>query len=257
MNAYVSQSHLFDEKAVVANHLNVSKPPEGDPTLLTFDEVNTMFHEFGHALHGMFSDVTYPRFAGTSVPRDFVEFPSQVNEMWATWPDVVESYAVHHRTGGAMPAELMDKMLAMEGFNQGFATTEYLAASLVDQALHQLTPEEVPDAEHVMEFEADALRAAGAELRTVAPRYRVTYFSHILGGYAAGYYSYIWSEVLDADAVEWFKENGGLRAENGDRFRAMLLSKGGSVDAMTLYREFRGRDAIVEPLLERRGLLVR
>ena len=256
-SAYVSQSHLLGEKSVTANHLNVPKPNEGDPTLLTFDEVSTMFHEFGHALHAMFSDVTYPRFSGTSVPRDFVEFPSQVNEMWATWPEVVEGYAVHYETGAPMPRALVEKVLAIETFNQGFATTEYLAASLVDQALHQLAPQDVPDAEGLMAFEVEVLRAAGAGLEAVPPRYHVTYFSHIFGGYAAGYYSYIWAEVLDADAVEWFEENGGLRRENGDHFRRALLSRGGSVDQMELYRDFRGRDPRVEPLLERRGLVAR
>jgi peptidyl-dipeptidase Dcp len=254
MNSYVRQSRLLEEKPVIANHVNVPKPPAGEPTLLTFDEVTTMFHEFGHALHGFFSDVTYPFFAGTSVPRDFVEFPSQVNEMWATWPEVLASYAVHHETGEPMPGDLVEKVLATETFNQGFATTEYLAASLVDQAFHQIPPDQVPGPDSVMAFEAEALRAAGAQLDEVPPRYRTTYFSHIFGGYDAGYYSYIWAEVLDADAVEWFKENGGLLRENGDHFRDALLSKGGSVDAMTLYRDFRGRDARVEPLLERRGL---
>ena len=257
MNSYVRQSRLFEESPVIANHLNVPKPPAGEPTLLTFDEVTTMFHEFGHALHGFFSDVTYPYFAGTSVPRDFVEFPSQVNEMWATWPEVLESYAVHHETGEPMPGDLVAKVLATETFNQGFATTEYLAASLVDQAFHQLTPDQVPDAAGVMAFEENALRAAGAQLPAVPPRYRVTYFSHIFSGYDAGYYSYIWAEVLDADAVEWFKENGGLLRRNGDHFRDALLSRGGSVDAMALYRGFRGRDARVEPLLARRGLVSR
>ncbi len=256
-SSYVAQSRLLDEKPVVANHLNIPKPNEGDPTLLTFDEVTTAFHEFGHALHAMFSDVTYPRFSGTSVPRDFVEFPSQVNEMWATWPEVVESYAVHHESGEAMPRALVDKVLAIETFNQGFMTTEYLQASLVDQALHQLAPEEVPPADRLLAFEAEALGKAGASLEAVPPRYHVTYFSHIFGGYAAGYYSYIWAEVLDADAVEWFEENGGLRRQNGDHFRKSLLSRGGSVDQMTLYREFRGRDPRVEPLLERRGLSAR
>jgi peptidyl-dipeptidase Dcp len=257
MNSYVRQSGLFEEKPVIANHANVPKPPAGEPTLLTFDEVTTIFHEFGHALHGFFSDVTYPFFAGTSVPRDFVEFPSQVNEMWATWPEVLQSYAVHNETGEPMPRDLVDKVLAMETFNQGFATTEYLAASLVDQAFHQITADEVPGPDGVMAFEADALRAAGARLDAVPPRYRTTYFSHIFSGYDAGYYSYIWAEVLDADAVEWFRETGGLLRENGDHFRDALLSKGGSVDAMALYRDFRGRDARVEPLLERRGLVVR
>ena len=255
MNAYVSQSHLLDTLPVVANHLNVPKPPAGEPTLLTFDEVTTLFHEFGHALHGFFSDVEYPYFAGTSVPRDFVEYPSQVNEMWSTWPEVLENYAVHHETGEPMPADLLEKVLATQQFNQGFATTEYLAASLLDQAWHQLTADEIPEAAGVEEFEAAALEAAGVGLAAVPPRYRSTYFSHIWSsGYSAGYYSYIWSEVLDADSVEWFKENGGLLRDNGDHFRRTLLSKGGSVDALTLFRDFRGADPDVRPLLVRRGL---
>ena len=253
-NSYVRQAHLTGARPVVANHLNVPKPPEGEPTLLTLDEVTTLFHEFGHALHNMFSDVNYPFFSGSSVPRDFVEFPSQVNEMWATWPEVFENYAVHHETGEAMPRELLDKVLATRSFNQGFRTTEYLAASLLDMAWHQLTPDQVPDADGLIAFESVALRSAGVALGALPPRYRTTYFSHIMRGYAAGYYSYIWSEVLDADTVEWFKENGGLTRENGDHFRRALLSRGGSVDAMTLYRNFRGADPDIVPLLERRGL---
>jgi len=254
MNAYVSQSELMNSQAVVANHLNITKPPAGKPTLLTFDEVTTMFHEFGHALHGMFSRVQYPYFAGTSVPRDLVEYPSQVNEMWSVWPEVLANYAVHYQSGEPMPAELLDKVLAAQKFNQGFGTTEYLAASIVDQALHQLSPEQIPAADEIMAFEAQTLEAAGIALDTVPPRYRSTYFSHIMGGYSAGYYSYIWSEVLDADTVEWFKENGGLSRENGDHFRQSLLSRGGSENAMTLFRNFRGRDTDIQPLLERRGL---
>lgn len=254
MNAYVPQSRLLQTQPVVANHLNITKPAEGTATLLTFDEVTTLFHEFGHALHGLFSDVDYPSFSGTRVPRDFVEYPSQVNEMWATWPSVLANYAVHFETGEAMPQELLDKVLAAQKFNQGFATTEYLAASLLDQALHQLTPEEVPEAGEIVQFEAEALAAAGVDLVEVPPRYRSAYFSHIMGGYSAGYYSYIWSEVLDADSVEWFKENGGLERRNGDHFRATLLSRGGSKEAMSLFRDFRGRDADVTPLLNRRGL---
>jgi len=255
MNAYVSQSHLLGTLPVVGNHLNVPKPPEGEPTLLTFDEVTTMFHEFGHALHGFFSDVRYPYFAGTSVPRDFVEYPSQVHEMWATWPEVLRNYAVHHETGEPMPADLLDRVLATQQFNQGFATTEYLAASLLDMAWHQITADEVPDAAGVEAFEAAALEAAGVALETVPPRYRSTYFSHIWSsGYSAGYYSYIWSEVLDADSVEWFKENGGLLRENGDHFRDTLLSKGGSIEALDLFRAFRGAEPDIGPLLVRRGL---
>jgi len=254
MTAYVDQSKLLNNRPVVANHQNIPKPPEGEAALMTFDEVTTMFHEFGHALHGMFSNVHYPYFSGTSVPRDFVEYPSQVNEMWATWPEVLKNYAVHYKTGEPMPKELLDKVLATRKFNQGFITTEYLAASLLDQAWHQLTPEEIPEAEKLVAFEAKALETAGVALAAVRPRYRSTYFSHIIGGYSAGYYSYIWSEVLDADTVEWFKQNGGLKRENGDRFREMLLSRGGSEDAMTLFKHFRGAEPDIQPLLERRGL---
>ena len=254
MTSYVSQSGLTGKLPIVANHLNITKPSAGEPTLLTFDEVTTMFHEFGHALHGLFSSVDYPYFSGTSVPRDFVEYPSQVNEMWATWPEVLQNYAVHYETGEPMPRELLEKVLSTQTFNQGFATTEYLAASIVDQALHQLTVNEVPSAELILDFEAQALEAAGIQVNEVPPRYRATYFSHIIGGYSAGYYSYIWSEVLDADTVDWFHENGGLLRENGDHFRQSLLSQGGSKDAMGLYRSFTGREAQILPLLERRGL---
>ncbi|PYI60874.1 MAG: dipeptidyl carboxypeptidase II [Verrucomicrobia bacterium] len=253
MNAYVQQSGLFGTKPVVANHLNIPKPPPGEPTLLTQDEVRTAFHEFGHALHGMFSNVKYPRFSGTSVPRDFVEYPSQVNEMWARWPDVLKNYARHYKTGEPMPQALLDKVEAAEKFNQGFKTTEYLSASLLDQAWHQLNPGEVP--KDAVAFEADALHNAGVDFAPVPPRYRIFYFSHAFAhGYSAGYYSYIWSEVLDADTVEWIKEHGGLKRENGDRFREMLLSRGGSADALGLFKNFVGRDPYIEPLLKRRGL---
>lgn len=253
MNQYVPQSTLLGTKSVVANHLNIPKPPAGEPTLLTYDEVRTAFHEFGHALHGMFSNVKYPRFSGTSVPRDFVEFPSQVNEMWATWPEILKNYAKHYKTGAPIPTDLLDKMLAAEKFNQGFKTTEYLAASLLDQSWYQLKPDQV--ATDTLAFETEALRKAGVDYAPVPPRYRSTYFSHVFsGGYSAGYYSYIWSEVLDADTVEWFKQHGGLKRENGDRFRETLLSRGGSDDAMTLFRNFTGADPDVAPLLKRRGL---
>ena len=254
MNAYVRQSDLLGLKPVVANHLNIPKPEAGKPTLLTFDEVTTMFHEFGHALHGMFSHVKYPRFSGTSVPRDFVEYPSQVNEMWAAWPEVLKNYAKHYETGAPMPQELLDKVIASEKkFNQGFKTTEYLAATLLDQAWHRLATQDVPG--DALAFEAAALKKANVDLPAVPPRYRSAYFSHAFaGGYSAGYYSYIWSEVLDADSVEWFKEHGGPKRENGDRFREMLLSRGGSDDVMKFFRNFTGRDPYIEPLLERRGL---
>lgn len=254
MNSYVDQAELLDQRPVVAIHLNVPKPPAGEPTLLTWDEVTTMFHEFGHALHGMFSDVEYPYFSGTNVPRDFVEFPSQVNEMWADWPQVLENYANHHETGEPMPQELLDKVLASAKFNQGFQTTEYLAAALLDQSLHQLDAEEIPAAAELMEFEAAALAEDGVDFAPVPPRYRIPYFSHIMGGYAAGYYSYIWSEVLDANTVEWIKQHGGLTRENGDRFRETLLSRGSSQDPLQLFRDFAGHEPKIEPLLERRGL---
>jgi peptidyl-dipeptidase Dcp len=253
MTAYVQQSGLFGTKPVVANHLNIPKPPEGEPTLLTHDEVRTAFHEFGHALHGMFSNVKYPRFSGTSVPRDFVEYPSQVNEMWAIWPEVLKNFARNYKTGEPIPQALFDKVVAAEKFNQGFKTTEYLAASLLDQAWYQLTPSEIP--KDVLAFEAAALKKAGVDFPAVPPRYRTAYFSHAFsGGYSAGYYSYIWSEVLDADTVDWIKEHGGLKRENGDRLRQTLLSRGGSADALGLFRNFVGRDPYVQPLLKRRGL---
>ena len=212
-----------------------------------------MFHEFGHALHGMFSNVKYPRFAGTNVPRDFVEFPSQVNEMWRDWPEVLQHYARHYQTGEPLPKALLDKVLAADRFNQGFKTTEYLAAALLDQAYHQLKPEEVPT--DPVAFEAAALKKVGLDFAPVPPRYRSTYFSHSFsGGYSAGYYSYIWSEVLDADSVEWIKQHGGLTRENGDRFRRTLLSRGGSDEALTLFKDFTGGPPAVAPLLQRRGL---
>jgi peptidyl-dipeptidase Dcp len=252
MNSLVEQSSLLDTPVIVTNNLNVPKPPAGSPTLLSYDEVETLFHEFGHALHGLFARVTYPKFAGTSVYRDFVEFPSQVNEMWMLWPSVLANYAVHFETGDPMPQEFVDKVLAASTFNEGYATSEYLAASLLDQAWHSITA----PVDSVESFEASALAAAGLDNPAVPTRYASTYFAHVFsGGYDAGYYSYIWSEVLDADTVEWFKENGGLTRANGDRFRALLLGVGGSKDPLEAYRDFRGRDAVIEPLLARRGLL--
>ena len=252
-NALVGQSTLLGQKPVIANNLNVAKPAAGEPTLLTYDEVRTTFHEFGHALHGMFSNVKYPRFSGSRVPRDYVEFPSQVNEMWMAWPEVLANYAKHYQTGAPMPKELLDKVQASQQFNEGFRTTEYLAASLLDQSWHQLSPSQIPT--DVLAFEAEALKKAGVDFAPVPPRYRTTYFSHVFsGGYSSGYYGYLWAEKLDADTVNWFKEHGGLTRKNGDHFRKTLLSRGGTLDAMQMYRNFSGRDARVEPLLERRGL---
>ena len=253
MNAYVGQSRLMGTQPVIGNHLNIPKPGAGEPTLLTYDELRTLFHEFGHALHGMFSDVKYPRFSGTRVPRDFVEFPSQVNEMWAVWPEVLNNYARHYQTGAPMPQELLDKVLAAKKFNEGYRTTEYLAASILDQRWHQVGVSQVPT--DVLAFEAAALKEAGVDFAPVPTRYRSTYFSHVFsGGYSAGYYGYLWAEKLDADTVEWFKENGGLTRNNGERFRKMLLSRGGTMDAMKMFRAFRGRDAQIAPLLDKRGL---
>ena len=256
MNALVDQSSLLGTTPVALNTLNLVKPAPGEPALLTLDEVRTLFHEFGHALHGLLSAVEYPTFSGTAVPRDFVEFPSQVNEMWLTDPAILTSFARHHATGEPLPPELLSAALAARGHGEGAATTEYLAAALLDQAWHRLSPEEAAAVTDVEAFERQALEAAGVAHRLVPPRYRSTYFNHVFaGGYAAAYYSYIWAEVLDADTVAWFGENGGLRRENGDRFRREILSRGGAVDAMAAYRSFRGRDPEIGPLLQRRGLV--
>jgi peptidyl-dipeptidase Dcp len=255
MNPLISQNDLLAHPVVVVNNLNVPKPAAGAPTLLTFDEVSTFFHEFGHALHGLFARVVYPKLAGTNVYRDFVEFPSQVNEMWMLWPEVLANYAKHHETGEPIDQGVVDRIRASETFNEGFATSEYLAAALLDQAWHTLAPDAAAAVTDVAAFEAAALHAVGLDNPAVPTRYSSTYFAHVFsGGYDAGYYSYIWSEVLDADTVAWFTENGGLTRENGDRFRRLLLGVGGSKDPLEAYREFRGRDAEIAPLLKRRGL---
>ncbi|WP_449408475.1 M3 family metallopeptidase [Microbacterium maritypicum] len=253
MNPIVSQSRLRGTAPVVVNNLNVVQPGAGEPTLLTLDEVTTLFHEFGHALHGLFAVVTYPHFSGTNVFRDFVEFPSQVNEMWILWPEVLADYARHHETDEPLDPAIVERLRAAETFDQGHATSEYLAAAWLDQAWHTLGPD--ADTGDVASFEAAALADIGLDDPAVPTRYSSTYFAHVFsGGYSAGYYSYIWSEVLDADTVEWFRENGGLTRANGDRFRERLLGVGGSKDPLEAYRDFRGRDAEIEPLLKRRGL---
>jgi peptidyl-dipeptidase Dcp len=254
MSSYVRQNGLLEEAPVVAIHQNVVKPGVGAPTLLTLTEVTTLFHEFGHALHGLLSDVRFPLFSGTAVPRDFVEFPSQFNEIWALWPEILANYAADYETGEGMPPEIVDQVREMRRFDQGYQTTEYLAACVLDQALHQLAPEAVPSAEDLLDFEAAVLADAGFDVAAVPPRYRLPYFSHIMGGYSAGYYAYIWAEVLDADAVAWFEEHGGPTRANGDRLCSTVLSRGGSVEAEEMYRDFRGRDPRVDPLLRRRGL---
>ena len=256
MNNLVDQNFLFNQLPVVVNNLNIPKPPAGQPTLLTFSETTTLFHEFGHAIHGFLSQVKYPRVSGTSVQRDFVEFPSQVNEMWILWPEVVENYARHHETGEKLPQEWIDSLKAASTFNEGHATTSYLAAATLDLAWHSLNVEQAAKVTDVVEFEAQAIKDYGLDFAPVPTRYRSTYFSHIFaGGYSSGYYGYIWSEVLDADTVDWFKENGGLKRENGEHFKNTLLGRGGSIDSMQMFRNFRGRDSKIEPLLKRRGLL--
>ncbi|WP_336922364.1 M3 family metallopeptidase [Aquipuribacter sp. SD81] len=256
MTTFVDQSDLLGERPVVTVCLNVPRPPDGQPALLSPGEVDTAFHEFGHALHGLFSAVTYPRFSGTSVPRDFVEFPSQVNEMWAWHPEVLPHYAVHHETGEPLPADLVARLQNALGYGEGFRTTEYLAATVLDLAWHSLPAGEQVAAADVERFEADVLARYGLDVPSVPPRYRSTYFAHVFaGGYSAGYYGYIWSEVLDAELVDWFGENGGLVRALGDRFREELLSRGGSVDPMAAFESLRGRPPAPEPLLRRRGLL--
>ena len=254
MNALISQSTLLGHPVIVTNNLNVPKPAAGEATLLTYDEVNTLFHEFGHALHGLFARVTYPKFSGTNTYRDFVEFPSQVNEMWMLWPEVLDNYAKHYQTGEPMPREIVERIQASAAFNEGFLTSEYLAAALIDQAWHRIGADD--DVTDVAAFEAQALADVGLDNAAVPSRYSSTYFQHIFANsaYDAGYYSYIWSEVLDADTVEWFTANGGLTRTNGDRFRSRLLGVGGSKNPLDAFRDFRGQDAQLQPLLNRRGL---
>jgi peptidyl-dipeptidase Dcp len=252
MNNLVDQSHLLGKLPVVVNNMNIPKPAAGNPSLMTLDEVNTLFHEFGHTLHGLLSDVKYPRFSGTSVERDFVEFPSQVNEMWMLWPEVLQNYAIHHKTGEKLSLDWIDKLQATEAFNQGFATTHYLQAAILDLAMHEAT--ETPD--DIVAFEAAAIKDYGLDYEAVPTRYRPNYFAHIFaGGYSAGYYGYIWSEVLDAESVDWYKSQGGLSRKNGQKFADSLLSRGGETDSMDLVRELLGREPEITPLLKRRGLL--
>ena len=253
MNNLVDQNFLFNQLPIVVNNLNIPKPPAGQLTLLTFDEITTLFHEFGHALHGLLSQGTYIRTSGTNVERDFVEFPSQVNEMWILWPEVVQNYARHHETGEKLPQEWIDSLEAAKAFNEGHATTSYLAAAILDLAWHEIEAgQPIGD---VVEFEKRAIQDYGLDFSPVPTRYRTTYFGHIFaGGYSASYYGYIWSEILDAESVNWFKENGGLTRANGDHFRKQLLSRGGSIDSMQMFKNFRGREATIEPLLKRRGL---
>ncbi len=252
-DTFVDGSGLLGTQPVVYNVANFPKPASGQPALLTYDDVTTMFHEFGHALHAMLTTVEYPRLAGTNVPRDFVEVPSQFNEHWALYPEVLAHYAMNYKTGEPMPQSLVVKIKKSQTFNQGFETLEYLEASLLDMAWHTLPA--VVRVASVDSFETAALHHYKVYMRLVPPRYRSTYFAHIWeGGYSAGYYSYIWSEVIDDDAFEWFEEHGGLTRANGERFQRMILSRGGTEDVGAMYRAFRGRDADVKALLKDRGL---
>jgi peptidyl-dipeptidase Dcp len=251
MDTFVDPSGLRGTKPVVYNVANFTKPAPGRPALLTFADVTTMFHEFGHALHGLFAHVQYPILLNT--PRDFVEFPSQINEHWALEPEVFAKYARHYQTGAPMPQDLVERIKRSRTFNQGYATTEYLAAALLDLAWHTL-PGKTPD-QDVESFERQALARYHVDLPEVPPRYRTPYFAHIWeGGYPASYYAYLWSEVLDHDAYAWFTEHGGMTRENGQRYRDMILSRGSTEDVGALYREFRGRDPSIKPLLKERGL---
>lgn len=254
MDNLVTQSRLLGTKPVIYNVANFTRPAPGKPALLSFDDVTTVFHEFGHALHGFFADQEYPSLSGTSVARDFVELPSQFNEHWATESTVFVNYARHSDTGEPMPPATAARIKQAEKFNQGYRFTEVLAATLLDMSWHTMSVD--APLQDVDAFEAQSLSDNNVNLRVVPPRYRSTYFMHIwANGYAAGYYAYLWAEMLDADAYEWFKENGGLTRANGDRFRAMILSRGNTQDLAMMYREFRGRDPRIEPMLEGRGLL--
>jgi peptidyl-dipeptidase Dcp len=260
MSNFVEQSHLAGTKPVIYNVLNISKAAPGEVQLVTFDDVNTMFHEFGHALHGLFANQRYASISGTATARDFVEYPSQVNEMWATDPAVLQNYAKHYKTGETIPAAMIEKMKAASKFNQGYDFGETVEAALLDMKWAALTPQQaaaIDTPEKVDAFEEKALKELGLEVGLVPPRYRSTYFNHIFSdpeGYSAGYYSYLWTQMLDEDSRKWFRDNGGLTRANGDHYRATVLSKGGTMDYFEMFRNFAGRDPDVTPMLEARGL---
>ncbi|MFN6130335.1 MAG: M3 family metallopeptidase [Planctomycetota bacterium] len=253
MDAFVSQSRLRGNQPVVVNVMNIPQPAPGTPTLLTLDEVTTMFHELGHGVHGLFSSVEYPLLSGTSVPRDYVEFPSTVHEDWAIDPEILAHYARHYKTGDPIPKELLDKAIAASKFNKGYETLEYLAAALLDLGWHTVTVDQAPS--DMEAFEKELLKRYGVDFTPVPPRYRTAYFAHVWsGGYSAGYYAYLWSEVLAADAFAAMKERGGLKQSNGQAFRDAILSRGDSRDVMQQYIDFRGQKPSVDALLIRRGL---
>jgi peptidyl-dipeptidase Dcp len=254
MSSFVDQSKLMGTLPVIYNVANFQKPPEGEPALISFGDVRTMFHEFGHALHGMLSDVEYPTLSGTATARDFVEFPSQFNEHWAIYPAVFNHYAKHYKTGALMPADLVEKIKKAENFNEGYALTEVVAAAELDMQWHMLpasAPLQDPDI-----FEKEALTKAHLDIPAVPPRYRSSYFSHIWGsGYSAGYYAYLWTQMLDDDAYQWFDDNGGLTRANGDRFRRMVLSRGNTEELGALYLAWRGKPPTVDAMMKYRGLV--
>jgi len=260
MSTFVDQAHMFGTKPVIYNVLNIPKAAEGEPQLVSFDNVNTMFHEFGHALHGMFADQNYRSISGTATARDFVEYPSQVNEVWATYPSVLQNYAKHYETGETIPAELIEKIEAAAKFNQGYDFGEVVEAALLDMKWHALTPEQaaaIDTPEKVDAFERDSLASLGLEIDLVPSRYRSTYFNHIFSspaGYSSGYYSYLWTEMLDRDSRKWFMDNGGLTRANGDHYRKTVLSRGGTMDYFEMFDNFAGREPDVTPMLEARGL---
>jgi len=255
MDVFVDQSKLLGTLPVVYNIANLPKPAPGDPALISFIDVTTMFHEFGHALHGMFADTVYPTLSGTATAADFVEFPSQFNEHWALYPDVFNHYARHYKTGQPMPAELAAKIKKAATFNQGYALTEVVAAAELDMQWHML-PASAP-LQQTDAFEKQALEKTHLLLSTVPPRYRSSYFRHIWDvniDYSAGYYAYLWAEMIDDDAYQWFEDNGGLTRANGDRFRQMVLSRGNTEDLAKMYAAWRGKEPSVEPMMKYRGL---
>ena len=253
MSNFMEQSKLVGTKPVIYNVANFTKPAPGQPALLSYDDVTTMFHEFGHGLHGLFANSTYPLISGTSVARDFVEFPSQFNEHWALYPDVLKHYAKDYRTGKPMPQELIDKLKKAAKFNQGYALGEVVAAAELDMQWHMLSPD--APKQDADTFETQALKAAHVDFPDVPPRYRSSYFLHIwANGYAAGYYAYLWTEMLDDAAFAWFRAHGGLTRENGQRFRDMILSRGHSLDYGPMFRAFYGKDPDIQPMLIHRGL---
>lgn len=252
MSNFVTQSHLLNKKPVIFNVCNYTKPADGEPALLTYDEVETLFHEFGHSLHGFFADQKYPSISGTSVARDFVEYPSQANEHWALHPEVLKNYAIHYQTGEPIPQTLINKIKNASKFNQGFAFGETLEAAVLDFNFHSLSVLE--NGFNVNEFEKESLEEDNLYLKNIPPRYRATYFNHVFGGgYAASYYAYLWTEMLALDTGKWFDENGGLNRANGQRYRDMILSRGNTLDYKEAYKAFRGKDPGVEAILENKG----